>query len=137
MKVVLEQKCKNRSHNPTKKWSSINDTILIKSFKEKYLGHSIYQRQFYCIFCRKSNKCRDIDIHKMAIDTVNLTARFLGRFTFILKINDCECATLIIRKYNQVDCFPLKVEMEFKSDQGQKNILMNTNHTRLKNNDHT
>ena len=27
--------------------------------------------------------------------------------------------------------------MEFKSDQGQKNILMNTNHTHLKNNDHT
>ena len=69
VKVVLEQKCKNRSHNPTKKWSSINDTILIKSFKEKYLGHSIYQRQFYCIFFRKSNKCRDIDIHKMAIDS--------------------------------------------------------------------
>ena len=57
-----------------------------------------------CIFCRKSDKCRDINIHKMG----NWTIRFLGRFTFSWRgmISRLWLQNIWLRweKYYQVDC---------------------------------
>ena len=57
-----------------------------------------------CIFCRKSDKCRDINIHKMG----NWTIRFLGRFTFSWRgmISRLRLQNIWLRweKYYQVDC---------------------------------
>ena len=45
VKVVLEQKCKNRSHDPTKKWSSkrynLNQIIKREIFRALYISKTI------------------------------------------------------------------------------------------------